>query len=1048
MRSSGRLAFGSFCLDLGNERLLQGAGDVTLTPKAFAVLAYLAERPDQLVTKDQLLDAVWPETHVSDAALKVVVYELRKALGDDAAAPRFIATAHRRGYRFIAAVTSRSAPESGAAAAPDTSGLVGRDEELERLHLTYLRCCAGERQIAFITGEGGIGKTALVDVFEADLRRAGVRCARGQCLEHHGSGEAYLPILEALGDLCRAEPDGELVGVMRRHAPSWLAQMPGLVDQAVVDERAGVASRESMQREMADALDVMTAAQPLVVILEDMHWSDVSSVDLLSRVAHRRAPSRLLVLATYRPVDVILSRHPLKSLKQRLDQQRLCMELRLPHFGATEVERYLQTRLGGRPTPPQLGATVLDRTGGNPLFVVTLVDDLFARRWLEIEGDAVRVTVPFERIRDEVPEGVRQMIEAQVERLPAAHAARLEAASVVGGEFPAAALAAALHQPLPAVEAFCEAEQSQSRYLEAHGVATLADGTVCGRYRFSHALYRDVFYQRIGRSRRGALHRSIGEWLEAQEASPAELARHFVEAADAGTADKAVEYLRRAAERAARLFAHAEAAQHYQAALGLLGAHPADDRREEACRLRIALGESLERSGAVAMADEVFESAAQLARDIDSAELFARAALGRGRGHHPVNAADPALIALLEEALARSGPQPSAVRACLLARLDTALSPIPGAHERRAPLAHEALDYAHQHGDPETLLLVVQYTRWAFNGRESPEQLRRTAETMGRLAATMPHTERALQFLLIRLTLLHEVGDVAAAAVELRRFETLADEAGVLWFQWFAQRLLAYRALEDGRFGDAERHMHDALRIGQRTDHPNVLPTFGAQRIALHLQRGLFAAIEPQLAAISERRPEQFTTRAAWAYARLQLGDEAGARRELAALAADDFGTIPRDSLWLMVLARLAETCAQLGDAPRARQLRALFEPHADRVIGAGGAFASMGHGSRYLALLAHACGEWEESARCFERAVAIHDRMGARPWLAQSLYEHGRLLLRWPRAGRAPAAARRRAAPHLARARALAQELGMEGLQAALNDLAGAARARPPRPR
>lgn len=1037
MRSSGSLAFGPFRLDVRNQRLLHGTDSVALTPKAFAVLGYLAEHPDQLVTKGELLDAVWPDTHVSDAVLKVVISELRKALGDEPKDSRFIATAHRRGYRFVAEVTSTPAPRATTATAlRQSSRLVGRDDELRQLHQSYLRCRGGERQIVFVTGEGGIGKTALVDAFEASLQGGEARCGRGQCLEHHGSGEAYLPILETVGQLCRVDPNTDLVDSLRRHAPSWLAQLPGLTDGVSAGAQPGSTSRERMQREMADALEVITAARPLVVILEDMHWSDFSSVDLLSRIAHRRAPAQLLVVATYRPVDVILSRHPLRSLKQRLDQQHLCSEIPLPYLGTREIEDYMRVRFEGRSLPADLIATLFERTGGNALFVVNLVDDLVARRWLVLDAETLQVDVPLERVRTEVPEGLRQMIEEQVERLPSEHAAYLEAASIVGEEFSAAAMAAALDQPVEAAERFCEIEQSQSRHLQARGTLSLVDGTTCGRYRFAHGLHRDVFYQRIGRSRRAALHRRTGEWLEMQGASPAELAHHYVEAAACGTARKAVDYSRRAAERAVVRFAHAEAARHYQNALSVLRTAPADDRRDEECRLSIAFGESLERSGAVALAGEAFTSAAQLARELDSAELFAKAALGRGRGHHPVSAADFELIALLEEAIERVGPRPGALRACLLARLDTALSPVPGAHERRGPLAREALEFARDHADPETMLLVLQYTRWAFNGNDTVEELRRSAEALAHFAATVPDPEQALQFLLIRLTQLHELGDTETATAELDRFFGLAEEAGVLWFRWFAQRLLTYRALEEGRFEDAERHMQDALSIGQRTDHPNVLPTFGAQRICLHLQRGTFAEIEPQLTTMSERRPEQFTTRAALAYARAQLGDMSGARHEFEALAADDFGKIPRDSLWLMVLARLSEVCAELGDAHRAQKLRELFAPYADRVIGAGAAFASVGHGSRYLALLAHTCGNWEESATQFERATAIHERMGARPWQAQTLYENARLLLEQPLGTRARTVAHRKAAQLLERSRSLADALGMPGLDASVSRL------------
>jgi len=1034
------LVFGDFRLEVTNQRLLKRGEATLLSPKAFAVLCRLVQSPEQLVSKDALLDSVWPDTHVSDGVLKVAISELRKALEDDSKDPRYIVTVHRRGYRFVATVSAVSEPTLRSGPPPPTlhgnapSPLVGRDEELARLTQSLSVAATGKRQVVFVSGEAGIGKTALVDAFVATLDPSGAQSARGQCLEHHGSGEAYLPVFDALGQLCRGQQREAFKLTLRRYAPSWLPHMPWLLDAEDAPSPTRGASGVGMQREITDALEAYTETDVLVLVLEDLHWSDASSVDLLARLAHGRAPARLLVIATYRPVDVIVREHPLRSVQQRLAQQRLCEEIRLPPLSDAEIASYTERRLGVSSLPAEFVDTLFERTGGNTLFLVNVIDELIGRGWVTVDSEAVRVDVPLEQIRREVPEGLRQMVEAQARDLEPGLVEILEAASVAGEEFAAAGVAAALDQPVATVEQLCEAEHQRSRFLAALGVRGLPSGDVSGHFRFVHGLFRDVFYERIGGSRRITLHARFGEWLEGAGAGPAELARHFG-AAGPAFVDKAVTYWQRAAERAIELFAFSDATVHLRAALDAFDSTSgASDRREEECRLLIVLGECLERSGKVAQAGETFLEAANLARQLDSSDLFAQAVLGLGRGHHPVRAANPLLVDLLEEAVTKIGPAPSAMRARLLARLDTALSPIVGLHERREQLAREALEYVRGDVDPETVLLVTQYTRWAFNGRESPDDLDRSAATMARLAAAAPSREMALNLQLIRLTLLHEIGDTATAVVELDQFHSEADTAGILWFQWFAQRLLAYRAAEAGRFDVAERAMNDALEIGRRTDHPNVIPCYAAQRICLHLQRGLFAEIEPELAGLAQRYPTQFTTRAALAYVRAESGDLDGARAELDVMAADDFAHIPRDSLWLMVLARLSEVCAALRDRVRAAQLRRLFAPHAERIIGAGAAFASAGHGCRYLGLLAQTCGEWDAAAAHLERAAAIHERMGALPWLTQTLYEQGRLLQTRPAKGPARTAARRRGTEHFDRARRLAGELGMRGILAALD--------------
>src|SRR5205823_2450554 len=204
------------------------------------------------------------------------------------------------------------------------------------------------RQVVFVTGEPGIGKTTFVQEF---LRRTNqkpeILVVRGQCFEHHGSGEAYLPILDGFSRLGRSSRANKVVAFLRQHAPSWLAQMPSLVpasERGNPQSHSGDVTRERMLREMADALETLTLESPLVLVVEDLHWSDYSTLDLFSYMARRRDPARLMVIGTYRPVDVILTEHPLKGVKRELQVQGLCHELPLQYLVENTVEEYLSTR--------------------------------------------------------------------------------------------------------------------------------------------------------------------------------------------------------------------------------------------------------------------------------------------------------------------------------------------------------------------------------------------------------------------------------------------------------------------------------------------------------------------------------------------------------------------------------------------------------------------------------------------------------------------------------------------------------------------------------
>ena len=347
-KPSRPLRFPPFRLDPDNASLWRGTTEVRLTPKAFAVLHCLVEHHGQLVTKDALLERVWPKTVVGDAVLKVCVREIRKASAIEVSAPRFVATVHRRGYRFIAEVTDvdpRPDPRRGAREVGGRRGCqqpppatAGRPTSwLESRCSTGSRRCSttawrGLRQIVFVTGEPGIGKTGVVEAFlERVASDPRVWIAQGQCIETYGTREPYPSVLDALGRLCRETAGDWLVALLRQHAPTWLVQMPWLLDPADRDtlqqELLG-ATRERMLREMAEAVEALTAEAPLVVVLEDLHWSDAATVDLISLLARRPQPARLLLIGTYRPVDLIVRQHPLKDVKLELQAAGRCRSCR------------------------------------------------------------------------------------------------------------------------------------------------------------------------------------------------------------------------------------------------------------------------------------------------------------------------------------------------------------------------------------------------------------------------------------------------------------------------------------------------------------------------------------------------------------------------------------------------------------------------------------------------------------------------------------------------------------------------------------------------
>jgi len=612
-----RLRFEGFCLDLATERLLCGDEVVTLTPKAFTVLRRLVEDGGELVTKEELLRAGWANTHVSDGVLKVTILEIRRALDDDPTAPRFIETVPRRGYRFIAQRT-RSADS---AAADGPGALVGRDGILAQLEQRLERARAGARQLVFLSGEVGIGKTTVLDALRARAAAdPDVLIAPGACLEHYGVAEAYLPVLEALGRLLRAPGAERVIRLMERHAPTWLVQLPWLNRpgdrDAMRRELLGV-TKERMLREMAEALEALTATTTLVLILDDLHWSDYSTLDLLAMLARRQEPARLLVVGSYRSVDVIVTGHPLRALIQEMRVRRQCEDLPVAFLREADVAAYLARRFQTNDFPPGLARAVHLRTDGNPLFMVCVVDELITLGVLVEEEERWRLGKPLDEIPSAVPESLRQLIGKQVDRLEPEAQRTLEVASVLGNEFTPPSVAVGADADPAAVEECFEQLARQGHLITASRLFVRPDGTRVARYRFTHSLYPQALVDRVTPGRRLRLHQRVAEWLEknwgehaAVIAGP--LALHFEEAGDYR---RAILHLRRAAEGDARRWAYQEAIARLTRAVALLAHLPAADADAEYPTLLEQLGRVHRGLGDVPGTLETFDALATWARD-------------------------------------------------------------------------------------------------------------------------------------------------------------------------------------------------------------------------------------------------------------------------------------------------------------------------------------------------------------------------------------------------------------------------------------------------
>ncbi|MBX3024502.1 AAA family ATPase [bacterium] len=607
------LTFGAFSLDEESGQLWRGGLERPLRAKSFAVLHRLVLRRGRLVTKEELFRACWPDAAVSRTVLRVCIAEIRAALAEDGDASVLVESVGRRGYRLTAHPGGSESPPAA---------LVGRAGELAALRRALRRADGGVRQVVLVTGEGGMGKTTLLEHFAEEVR-AGTRArvAGGQCVELTAGSQPYLPVLDLLAQLCADDATDAVRTALAQRAPSWLLQMPALIDSRTAESlRARVPSpnRDRMLRELGDAIDAIAAEGTVVLVVEDLHWSDPSSMDALAYLAQRTMPARLLLLASYRRAD-LLQDEALRGSVQSLVARRRAVELPLPPLSPSQVEEYLARRLAGAALDATLVSEVQARAGGNPLFVAATVDVLLERGILVAVDGRWRLGEPLAGI---IPDSLRQLALRQIERLSATARRVLDAASVAGGEFAVAAVAAASGLPVAEVEAACAALSASGELVVPTGVAAWPDGTISGLYAFRHALYREVLDAALPAAGRARHHRAIAERLETAYGGraaeiAAELASHF---SAAGDPERSVRYHRAAADGARARFADREVVVHLRAALAQLPRLPAStERTHTELECLLALGGALVamRGGGSAEALAVHRRALELADALD-----------------------------------------------------------------------------------------------------------------------------------------------------------------------------------------------------------------------------------------------------------------------------------------------------------------------------------------------------------------------------------------------------------------------------------------------
>ena len=854
---------------------------------------------------------------------------------------------------------------------------VDRVHELGELTAGIDGALASEGRLLTISGEPGVGKSRLARQAAAYADKRGVRALWGRCWEH-GGAPPYWPWVQALRRLIADADPATLAG--------WLANDAAEIAQIAPELRerlgglpeppsAALAQPEKARFRLFDSVAsfVRRAAEtePLLIILDDLHAADPTSIMMLVAVARQIRTMRATIIGTYREIEV---KHlpELAALITEAEREGLVLPLR--GLGEADIGEFVERTWGVR-AASSLVDLLRDTTEGNPFFLHEVLRQMAADG--QLSGGASTGSV-----RLNIPRGVREFIKRLTQPLPEDAREMLDVASVLGREFSLNALASVMGKPPEALIDGLDRAVALELITETQGAS---------RYSFRHALIREALYDALPAARRRALHREVAEAIRALNADAppfAEIAYHYCQSASPADAEIAADYSRQAARAAERQLAYEEAAQHLRNALDALALKPGGHEALEA-EIMCELGEAQARTGDLAEARKTCLKAVELARRLNRPEPFARAAVTAGRGVSNSGETDHELVRLLNEALERLGDRDSPLRGQALARLGIEL--YWADRERSVALCQEAVEMARRIDDPRTLIVALWGRHLSLRSPDSLEQ--RLADGREAIAVAERAGERdfALEARFYRVTDLVEAGDITGADLGLRDYLVAEAELKDRFKRGFL--LQGMRALMDGHLAEAASLAQQAFIAGQQSGRPLTLNAFLVQHGMAMWELGRLGELEPQLRAYVTQNPLIVFARCGLQLTLVQLGRLDEARTEFESVAEDEFARVPRDWNWLASMYVLAEICVDLGEARHAEVLYRLLQPYSGRnaVIGWYHTYGSV---ACALGRLAGLLGRFDDAKAHFETALAANARMRAATALAHTQCELAKLLL------------------------------------------------------
>ncbi len=887
----------------------------------------------------------------------------------------------------------------------------GRTHELATLRALLPRAAGEGRRAAFVAGDPGSGKSRLVRELARGVAEEGATVLYGDCDGVVGS--PYRPFASALEHLVRhADPEtlrrhlGATAGELTRLLPELEARVGGFPAPAASDADT---ERHRLHTAVTDLLVGISSEAPLLVVLEDVHWADASTLQLLRHLVRSGAAARMLLVATFRDADADVPEALAETLVDVYRTEGV-VRIRLGGLSDDEIAEFVRLAAAVEPAP-ELRSAMEGLTGGNAFLVTELWRELLDSGAIEIGPGWARLARPAAELG--APTTVREVVSQRLVRLSGEANEVLALAAVAGADFELDTVRRTHVVPEPILLDAVDEAVGNGLLVEEPG-GRLA-------YRFAHELVRRAVTDRLSASRKAEIHLLVAEALEAgrpqgdSRAVLAALAHHYAAAAPIGGVERAVDYNLLAADSAVRALAFGEAEDRFRVALEL-GVRDPGERAD----VMLRLGDACHRAGHADAALDAFSRAAELARSLGDPEALARAAIGFEQAAWRPAMHDAESVDRLGEAAAALEQDDSELRARVLSGLARALE-LRGESSRAALARDESIAMSRRRGDARTLGATLATAYWA-RGSSTNEDVNRMlleAREIGRELDDVEIESEALSWLAPSYVVLC---DHDAAREAIAQLHSIAKRLSQPFHHHVAEHYAAAIALCDGDLPAAEVAARRSQEWGRLLTGRDASGTFAIQMFGLRREQGRLAELAPVVRLLDAE-----TRESAWGPGLVallaELGMEDDARRELDRILDTGLGAL-RPSLWLASLVYLADACAVLGDVEAAAVLYPELAAYSGSNVMIGHLVACYGAMDRYLGMTAAVLGDWERAEEHFRAALALNTRLGARTWLAHTAYGYARMLL-----ARNAGDDRSHARGQLGLALGLAKTIGLPGL-------------------